>query len=62
MEKAITYYPEHRITFEMANELGFELKEKRQYEEAHKYYIAAYEGRKKLFGEDDKSTLQVLRV
>lgn len=56
-EKAESCIGPDRLTYEVANWLGNELKELKELEDAKKYYLIALEGRERLLGVNDTWTL-----
>ena len=59
-ERAKVSLPVEVVTFDLANDLGCELDEKGQHEEAKVFYLAALVGRRRVLGEKHKDTLCTL--
>ena len=52
--------PDEAVTYQVVKQLGGDLKEKGEYEEAKVFYLAALEGRRRVLGEEHKDTLATL--
>ena len=48
---------EEAVTYDIANQLRIELKNKGKYEEAKVFFLAAFEGRRRVLGDEHKDTL-----
>ena len=60
LERAKKSLGENKRVYALANSLGIELESRSRYNEAMKYKVMAFEGRKKLLGADAKDTLASL--
>ena len=56
-EMAKVSLPEETVTYDIASQLGYEMRKKGKYEEAKVFYLAALEGRRRVLGEEHKDTL-----
>ena len=59
-EMAKVSLPDETVTFQIASDLGFELRQKGEFEDAKMFYLAALEGRRRVLGEDHAKTLAAL--
>ena len=52
--------PDEAVTYDVANDLGLELRKKGVFEEAKVFYLAALAGRRRVLGGEHKNALESL--